>query len=48
LIIDQLNFTYPAGVPPDAPVTAVLTINGATGTFWLPAPATVASPPAVE
>ena len=48
LIIDQLNFTYPAGVPPGAPVAAVLTINGASGTFWLPAPAAVASSPAVE
>ncbi|MGB7762768.1 MAG: glycoside hydrolase family 3 C-terminal domain-containing protein, partial [Bryobacteraceae bacterium] len=42
LIIDQLNFTYPAGVPSGAPVQAVLTINGATGIFWLPAPPTAA------
>jgi beta-glucosidase len=42
LIIDQLNFTYPAGVPPGAPIEAVLTIDGATGRFWLPAPATAA------
>ena len=41
-IIDQLNFTYPAGIPSGAPVEAVLTINGATGRFWLPAPATAA------
>jgi len=40
LINDQLNFIYPAGVPSGAPVEAVLTINGATGRFWLPAPAT--------
>ena len=40
-INDQLNFTYPAGLPQGAPVLAVLTINGATGRFWLPAP----SPP---
>ena len=37
-IIDQVNFTYPAGVPPGAPVAAVLTVNGASGTFLLPAP----------
>jgi len=37
-IIDQLNFQYPAGVPSGAPVEAVLTINGSTGRFWLPAP----------
>jgi len=41
-IIDQLNFTYPAGVPAGAPVEAVLTINGATGRFWLPAPSSAA------
>jgi len=38
LISDQLNFTYPAGIPSGPPVEAVLTINGATGRFWLPAP----------
>jgi uncharacterized protein (TIGR03437 family) len=39
-IIDQLNFTYPSGVSSSAPWTdAVLTINGATGRFRLPAPA---------
>ncbi len=42
-IIDQLNFEYPQGVPPGAPVQAVLTINGATGIFWLPAPAATAA-----
>jgi len=40
-IIDQLDFTYPAGIPPGAAVLATLTINGATGQFRLPAPATV-------
>jgi len=44
LIIDQLNFTYPAGIPAGAPVAAALTIGGATGTFLLPAPAAVSSP----
>ena len=46
LVIDQLNFTYPAGIPSGAPVEAVLTITNptgrvltlATGRFWLPAP----------
>ena len=46
LINDQLNFTYPAGVPSGAPVRAVLTVTNptgrvltlATGRFWLPAP----------
>jgi uncharacterized protein (TIGR03437 family) len=38
-IIDQLNFMYPGGVPTSAPyVEAVLTINGATGRFRVPAP----------
>jgi len=38
-IIDQLNFMYPAGVSSSAPYTdAVLTINGATGRFRVPAP----------
>jgi len=46
LIIDQLYFTHPAGVPQSAPVAAVQTINGASGTFLLPAAA--ASSPAVE
>ncbi len=41
-IVDQLNFTYPAGMPAGPPVPAALTINGATGRFWLPAPATAA------
>jgi uncharacterized protein (TIGR03437 family) len=44
LIIDQLNFTYPAGIAPGAPVAAVLTIDGANGTFLLPAPAAISSP----
>jgi beta-glucosidase len=39
-IIDQLDFTYPAGIAPGAAVLATLTINGATGQFRLPAPAT--------
>jgi uncharacterized protein (TIGR03437 family) len=40
LIIDQLNFTYPAGISPSAPYAdAVLTINGFTGRFRVPAPA---------
>src|ERR1039457_3265501 len=39
LIIDQINFTYPAGVTATAPyVAATLTINGATGHFRVPAP----------
>jgi len=39
-IIDQLNFIYPSGVSTSAPyVDAVLTINGATGRFRVPAPA---------
>jgi len=46
LIIDQLNFTYPAGIPSGAPVEAVLQVYNptgrvltlATGRFWLPAP----------
>jgi uncharacterized protein (TIGR03437 family) len=39
-IIDQLNFTYPSGVSTSAPYAeAVLTINGATGRFRVPAPA---------
>jgi glucosylceramidase len=42
-IIDQLNFTYPAGTVPSALVEAVLTINGATGRFWLPG---ILAPPA--
>jgi uncharacterized protein (TIGR03437 family) len=42
-IIDQLNFTYPVGIPPGAPVAATLTIDGASGTFMLPAPAAAAS-----
>jgi beta-glucosidase len=50
-IIDQLNFTYPAGVPAGAPVEAVLTVTNptgralttATGRFWLPPP----TPPTV-
>ena len=39
-IIDQVNFTYPAGVSTTLPyVGATLTINGATGHFRVPAPA---------
>jgi uncharacterized protein (TIGR03437 family) len=38
-IIDQVAFTYPAGVSADLPyVDATLTINGATGHFRVPAP----------
>jgi glucosylceramidase len=37
-IIDQLNFTYPPGIPSGVPVETTLTINGATGRFWLPGP----------
>jgi len=41
-IIDQVNFTYPAGVATTSPyVGATLTINGATSHFRVPAP----SPP---
>jgi len=40
-IIDQINFTYPAGVATGSPyVGATLTINGATGLFRVPAPPT--------
>jgi uncharacterized protein (TIGR03437 family) len=39
LIIDQVNFTYPAGVTSGAPyVAATLTIDGVTGHFRVPAP----------
>jgi uncharacterized protein (TIGR03437 family) len=39
-VIDQLNFIYPSGVPVSTqPVTATLTINGVTGTFLVPPPA---------
>lgn len=39
-IIDQVNFTYPSGVSSSTPYAdAVLTINGATGRFRVPAPA---------
>jgi beta-glucosidase len=38
-LIDQVNFAYPAGVAPGAPVIGVLTVGGASGRFWLPAPA---------
>ena len=39
-IIDQLNFFYPSGVSTSASYAdAVLTINGATGRFRVPAPA---------
>jgi hypothetical protein len=39
-IIDQVNFTYPAGVSTGSPlVNAALTVNGVTGHFLLPAPA---------
>jgi beta-glucosidase len=38
-IIDQVNFTYPAGVPTSSPtVTAVFTITGASIHFLMPAP----------
>jgi glucosylceramidase len=37
-IIDQLNFTYPPGIPSGAPVEATLTIADATGRFLLPGP----------
>jgi uncharacterized protein (TIGR03437 family) len=38
-IIDQVNFQYPPGVPSTAPyVDAILTINGVTGRFRVPAP----------
>ncbi len=40
LVIDQLNFVYPTGVPVSTtPVTATLEINGVTGTFLVPSPA---------
>lgn len=40
-IIDQSNFVYPAGVSTGSPyVDATLTINGVTGRFRVPAPAT--------
>ena len=40
-IIDQVNFTYPAGVATTSPyVGATLTINGASVHFRVPAPAT--------
>ena len=39
-VIDQLNFVYPVGVPPGTqPVIATLTVNGITGTFLVPVPA---------
>ena len=39
LIIDQVNFAYPTGVSTAAPyVEAMLTINGVTGIFRVPAP----------
>jgi uncharacterized protein (TIGR03437 family) len=39
-VIDQLNFIYPSGVTVGSqPVTAALTINGVTGTFLVPPPA---------
>jgi uncharacterized protein (TIGR03437 family) len=38
-IADQLNFQYPAGVAAGPYADAVLTINGATGLFRVPAPA---------
>ncbi|HEY1217778.1 MAG: family 16 glycosylhydrolase [Bryobacteraceae bacterium] len=42
-IIDQVNFTYPAGVSTSSSggavfVTAALTVNGVTGNFLVPAP----------
>jgi uncharacterized protein (TIGR03437 family) len=39
LIIDQVNFAYPAGISSATPyVDATLTINGITGRFRVPAP----------
>jgi len=44
-IIDQIAFTYPAGVSTSKSyVSAALTINGATGHFRLPAPAPPPTP----
>jgi uncharacterized protein (TIGR03437 family) len=37
-IIDQINFTYPAGVAAGAYVEAALTVGGATGYFRVPGP----------
>jgi len=38
-IIDQVNFTYPAGVSTSSPYAeAALTVNGVTGHFRVPAP----------
>ncbi len=38
-LIDQLNFVYPSGVPAGpSPVSAMLTVEGNTGTFLMPAP----------
>jgi len=39
-IIDQVNFLYPLSISAAAPVEAALTVNGVTGQFLLPAPAT--------
>ena len=39
-VIDQINFTYPAGVTAATPyVEATLTVGGVTGNFRVPAPA---------
>ena len=44
LIIDQVNFTYPAGISTAAPfVDATLTIGGVTGRFRVPAPTAAAA-----
>jgi uncharacterized protein (TIGR03437 family) len=38
-VIDQLNFTYPAGIPVSTtPTYASLTVNGITGQFFIPSP----------
>jgi uncharacterized protein (TIGR03437 family) len=43
-IIDQIAFTYPAGVSSALPyVSAALTINGVTGHFRVPAPSSTAT-----
>ena len=46
LIIDQVNFAYPAGLSSSAPfVDATLTVNGVIGRFRVPAPPTPAQQP---
>jgi uncharacterized protein (TIGR03437 family) len=39
LIINQLNFTYPAGLPSRSALNATLTVGDASNTFQVPAPA---------